>query len=533
MKVFERIANKTRRAPKKEIIINAEKLETRIAFLQNGKLEDFEVERSQSDRLVGSIFKGRIQNLEDGLQAAFVDIGLKKNAFVHYWDMIPEDKIRLEVEEGLSRSKPKRRKKFNPGEMQKIFPVGSEIVVQVTKDAIGTKGPRVSANLSIAGRYLVMMPQSNLKGVSRKIGDNNERARLKKILARLPVPEKIGFIIRTAGSGARKTAFARDLRVLIETWREIETNIKEKKTPARLYTEPDLIERVVRDSMTEEVDRIVVDGREEYQRIKDTISRISRRRKRHVKLYDGDQPIFEYMDVKRQIENAFKRKVWLPGGGYLIFDETEALVAIDINTGRHKGADNQEESITEVNIESAEEIARQLRLRNIGGLVVIDFIDMRHRKNRNLVYRTLRDALKNDRAQTNILPISDLGLLEMTRQRAEESIGSSSFSDCPYCKGRGHIKSGFSMSVEVQRHIAEVLRKFRGTNKESKICVRVHPKVLNRLRREDEQLLIDLEEEYGAHMTFVSDASLHMEDFYIVDANDSEKVYYHQAERAT
>jgi len=515
----------------KEIIINAEKLETRVAFLMDNRLEDYFVERATDERLVGSIFKGKIQNLEDGLQAAFVEIGLKKNAFIHYWDMIPEDTVRLEVEEGLSRSRPSKKKRYKPGEMKKLFPVGTEIIVQVTKGPIGTKGPRVTANLSIPGRYLVMMPQSNLKGVSRKIEDDKERERLKKILGRLPVPERIGFIIRTAGAGTRKTAFARDLRVLVETWKEIEETIKNKRTPCRLYQEPDLVERVVRDSLTEEIDRILVDSRERYEQIRETIAKVSRSSRRHVKLYDGDTPVFEYTDVERQIENAYKRKVWLPSGGYLIFDETEALVAIDINTGRHKGADNQEQAITEVNVESAEEIARQLRLRNIGGLIVIDFIDMKQRKNKNTIYKTLKEALNNDKAQTNILPISDLGLLEMTRQRAAQSIRSSSFIDCPYCKGRGTIKSGLSMSVEIQRHVAEVMRKQRSEKAETEIRVQVHPTVLERLRKEDEQLLIDLEEKHGAHMTFLADSHLHMEQFVITDNDNPNVVYYTHMEK--
>ena len=509
----------------REIIINAEKLETRVAFMVDGKLDDFTVERATEDRLVGSIFKGRIQNLEDGLQAAFIDIGLKKNAFIHYWDMIPEDMVRLEVEEGLSRSsKTKKKKKFAPGEMAKKFKVGADIIVQVTKDAIGTKGPRVSANLSIPGRYLVMMPQSKLKGVSRKIDDAEERERLKRILGRLPVPDNIGFIIRTAGQGARKTAFARDLRALIETWNEVDEGIQSTPAPCRLYSEPNLIERTVRDSVTEEVDRILIDSGEEYERMRELLARISRRTKRYIKRYDGDAPIFEHLDIERQIDNAFRRKVWLPGGGYLIFDETEALVAIDINTGRHKGGGSQEESITQVNVESAEEIARQLRLRNVGGLVVIDFIDMKQRKNRNLVYRTLKEAMAQDRARTNILPISDLGLLEMTRQRQEESIRSGSYSDCPYCRGRGNVKSLLSMSVELQRSIVGIVRK-HGGKAGLDLKITVHPQVLDRLRKEDEQILVDLEEQYGARMTFAAQPQLHINEFIVTDGKSNEAYF--------
>lgn len=508
----------------KETIINAESLETRAAVLQNGNLEEFYIERFDEERVVGSIFKGKIQNLEDGLQAAFVDIGLKKNAFVHYWDMIPEDAARLEAEEGLPGGRGGRQKRFAPGEMARRFPIGSEIVVQVTKGAIGTKGPRVTANLSIPGRYLVMMPGSQLKGVSRKIEDATERQRLKKVLARLPLPEGVGLIVRTAGAGARKVSFARDLRALLQIWLEVETNIREKPAPCRLYQEPDLVERVVRDSLTEDIDRIVIDSREEFERVRDTVAKISRRSRGRIKLYDGKAPIFEHFEVERQLESAFRRKVWLKSGGYIIFDETEALVAIDVNTGRHKGGQSQEEAILQVNTEAAEEISRQLRLRNVGGLVIIDFIDMKKKSHQNAVYRTMREALRTDKARTNVLPISQLGLLEMTRQRVEESIRQSTYANCPYCDGRGKIKSTLSMSVEIQRHIAEVMRRHESRDT-LPLRIAVNPSVMERLRKEDEAELIEIEKKYHGRLTFVSEPGLHMEDFNITHAETGEMLY--------
>lgn len=516
----------TRRKIKKEIIINAESLETRVATLEEGKLEDFFIERSSDERIVGSIFKGRIQNLEDGLQAAFIDIGMKKNAFIHYWDMIPEDAARLEAEEGVENRRPSRRRKFAPGEMARQFPIGSEIVVQVTKGAIGTKGPRVTANLSIPGRYLVMMPGTSLKGVSRKIEDAKERERLKRVLARLPAPGGNGLIVRTAGEGARSVAFARDVRALAEIWRDIEDGIQNKPAPCWLYQEPDLIERTVRDSLTEDVDRIVVDSREEYDRIRSVVSKYARRTRTRIQLYDGDAPIFEHFDVERQLENAFSRKVWLKSGGYLIVDETEALVAIDVNTGRHKGAQSQEESIFEVNQEAADEVARQLRLRNVGGLVVIDFIDMKSRKHQNQVYRTLKDALRRDKARTNVLPLSQLGLLEMTRQRQEESVRAATYMDCPYCEGKGKVKSTLTMSVEIQRRIAEVMRRKKASAANPlNIKVTINPSVLERLRNEDEEILVQMEERYHGHMTFVANPNMHVEEFTIINAQTQEELY--------
>lgn len=512
-----------RKKTDKEIVINVESLETRVAVLKGKKLDGFYIERSSEERIVGSIFKGKIQNLEDGLQAAFVDIGQDKNAFIHYWDMIPEDEARLEAEEGVKRSsRLSRKKKHTAAEINKRFPVGSEIIVQVTKGAIGTKGPRVTANLSIPGRYLVMMPGSRLKGVSRKIEDAKERQRLKKVLARLPIPKNNGLIVRTVASNAKKTSFARDVRALVNIWAEVEERMKTLPAPCCLYQEAGLVERVVRDSVTEDIGTILIDSREEYERIRQMVSKVSRRAKSKVKFYDGDTPLFEHRDVERQLAAAFRRKVWLPSGGYLIFDETEALVAIDVNTGRHKGGKTQEESIVQVNLEAAEEVGRQLRLRNMGGLIVIDFIDMKHRRHPNSVTRALRDALKDDKARTNILQMSELGLIEMTRQRVEESIRATAYTDCPYCHGRGKIKSTLSMSVEIQRRIAEIVRKKRDSRERLALRISVNPGVLDRLRKEDEKLLLDIEKRFNAKLTFVGDGNVHLEEFKINDAEGKE-----------
>ena len=512
---------------KNQIVINVESLETRVAVMENGELNDFFVERESEDRIVGSIFKGRVQNLEDSLQAAFIDIGMRKNAFIHYWDMIPEESASLEAaESGVTRSPQNRRNKQLAADIAKRFPVGSEIVVQVTKGAIGTKGPRVNANLSVPGRYLVMMPGAALKGVSRRIEDKKERDRLKKILARLPIPPPLGIIIRTAGSGTKRTAFARDLRSLLDIWNQIETGIRESPAPCRLYQEPGLVERVVRDALTEDIDRILVDDREEYERIKGLIGRISRRARNALKLYEGEAPLFEYYDVERQIENSFRRKVPLRSGGAIIVDETEALVAIDVNTGRHKGGKTQDESILQVNLEAAEEVARQLRLRNIGGLIVVDFIDMKSRKDQQQVYRKMRESLRRDRARTNVLPISQLGLLEMTRQRTDESIRDSVLMNCPYCEGRGKVKSALSMSVEIQRAIGAVMRRAGKAAAALDLRITVNPVILERLRREDEQVLVELESRYGGKLRFVADPSRHLEDFMLQNAETGETLFH-------
>lgn len=515
-----------KKGSKIEIIINAESLETRVAVLEGGKVEEFLIEHPTEDRIVGSIFKGRIQNLEHDLQAAFVDIGMKKNAFLHYWDMIPdEDALKELGKKKQNKRRISRRKRYTNEQIEKLFAPGSEIIVQVTKGPIGNKGPRVSASLSIPGRHLVMMPGSKLKGVSKKINDNKERDRLKKILAQLQIPQKIGIIIRTAGSGARKKSFIADLRGLLATWEEIQDTIKKKKGPCCIYEEPGLVERIVRDWLTEDVDKIIVDSEDKYNIIRNIATRISRRARSRINLYKGDLPIFAHYNVDRQIEEAFRRRVMLPSGGHIVIDETEALIAIDVNSGRHKGSGSQEQAILEVNHQAVEEVARQLRLRNIGGLVVIDLIDMRMRKHQNQIYRAMKAALKRDRARVNVLQISELGIMEMTRQRVEESILSSMVVDCPYCHGRGTVKSSLSMSVDIQRQIAALMRRRTSNGKSLNLEIIIHPTVLARMQREDEQFLIDLESTFEGHLTFKSDPHKHMEYFMIKDAETGDALY--------
>lgn len=511
---------------KREIIVNSEKLEKRVAVLENGRIEEFQVEHPTEERIVGSIFKGRIQNLEHDLQAAFVDIGLKKNAFLHYWDMVPEDGGDPDDENRRRRGQRNGRRRYSNEEIEKRFPPGSEIVVQVTKGPIGTKGPRVTASLSIAGRYLVLMPGAASKGVSRKIADDKERSRLKKIVSGLQLPSGVGCIVRTVSSGARKRSIMLDLKALLLTWEQLQAGMIKKKAPACLYNEPDLVERVVRDWLTEEVDRIVIDSQDDYERVRGIAQKISRRARGRVVHYDGTLPVFDHYDVEKQIADIFRRKVNLKCGGCLVFDETEALVAVDVNTGRHKGSGSQEDAILEVNTEAVEEVARQLRLRNIGGLVVIDLIDMKFRRHQAAVYRAMKAALKRDRARINVLQISDLGIMEMSRQRAEESIKSVMYVDCPYCQGRGTIKSSLSMSVEIQRQVSAIMRRNRKEDISQVLQVTVHPTVLDRLRREDEELLVQLEQKMeGGRLSFRSDATCHAESFSIRDGQTGDVLY--------
>lgn len=507
----------------KEVIINSESLETRVAVLEEGRLEEFTIERTSDERLVGSVFKGKVRNLEDGLKAAFVDIGFEKNAFLHYWDIVPasfDSGVEVVEREGKKREKPRITQKDIP----RLFPPGSDMIVQVTKGPIGTKGPRVTTNLALPGRYLVLLPNSEQSGISRKIENNEERQRLKKILRSLSIPDGMGVIFRTVGEGQQARYFVRDLALLLDEWKLIQERINKQPTATCVFQEPDLVERTVRDFLTEDVERIVIDSPQHFDRIRNMIARISKRSVEKVKLYSEPQPIFDRFNISRQLESAFSRQVHLKGGGYIVIDETEALVAIDVNTGRHKSSKDQESTIVKVNLEAAEEICRQLRLRNMGGLIVLDFIDMKSRRDQQSVYQRVKDGLRRDKAKTHILPISQLGLMEMTRQRHSESVRAAVYDDCPYCKGRGKVKSTLTMSVEIQRKLGQILKGRARDESDFQLRIIVNPTVLERLRTEDEKILIEMEKRYFGKLSFRPDPAFHAEQFKIVNVTTNEEM---------
>src|SRR4249919_1675161 len=513
----KRILGLSRHKTGNKIVISVEKLERRVALLEDGRLEEYSVERNTSRNIVGSVYKGKVKNIEMGLKAMFVDIGFEKNAFLHFWDAIPAalDSGIEEIDRPDNRRSSKKR--ITAKDIPAIYPVGAEVIVQVTKGPIGSKGPRVTTNLSFAGRYLVFMPYSDRSGISRKIEDPKERDRLRKILRELEIPEGIGVIIRTVGEGQRARYFVRDLRVLLEQWSKIEQQIKVQPAPARVFEEPDLVDRTVRDFLTDEIDEVVCDDQAAVERMVDMVGLISRRSRNRIKFYDGTSPIFETFGVQKQIDDAFHRQVWLKCGGYIVIDETEALVAVDVNTGRNKGGRDVEKTILQTNLEAADEIARQLRLRNIGGLIIADFIDMKSRRDQQAVYNLMKERLKRDKARTHVLPISQLGLMEMTRQRAQESLSDSIYQNCPYCEGRGMVKTTMSTSVEVHRALNAVMRKYQDTIHDIRVIL--NPDVLKRLKEEDEELLVELERRYAGRLMFRGDPAFHHEKFVITDAN--------------
>ncbi|MBP6508418.1 MAG: Rne/Rng family ribonuclease [Opitutaceae bacterium] len=512
----------------RELIINSEPLEARVALLVDGRLEKFEIERESDNRMVGGIYKGRIKNLDPGLKAAFVDIGYSKNAFLHYWDMLPAaaDSSVEVVRVNRKKNAPARSAEPTVKDIPGLYPPGSEIVIQVTKGPIGTKGPRTTTNLSLPGRYLILMPFSEGCGISRKIEDPNERKRLKQMLNELTIPEGMGVIVRTAGEGKKTRYFVRDLHILLKKWEEITTKMKNERSPACLYQEPDLVERTVRDFLTEEVDRVLIDDKASHERTQDLVGLISKRSRSKIVLYNDSIPIFERFNIERQIEQTGQRKVGLPSGGEIVIDETEALISIDVNTGSHKARGGDEKNVIyAVNLEAAVEASRQIRLRNLGGLLIIDFIDMKERRHRNAIYEKMVEEMSQDKAKNHILPISTLGILQMTRQRQSESLSSNLYTDCPYCRGRGIVKSATTVSVELQRKLSSVVRRLqlRKDGKEYSLRVLVHPSILERLRSEDAELLVRMEKLFGVKLAFRADLNYHVENFKIINALTGEE----------
>jgi len=512
----------------RELVINSEPLEKRVALLMNGVLDRFEIERESDNRMVGGIYKGRIKNLDPGLKAAFVDIGYSKNAFLHYWDMLPAaadssvEVVRVNKKKNAEPRKAEPTVKDIPG----MYPPGSEIVIQVTKGPIGTKGPRTTTNLSIPGRYLILTPFSDGCGISRKIEDQAERKRLKTLINELTIPEGMGVIVRTAGEGKKARYFVRDLHLLLKKWEEIQRKMENDRAPACLYQEPDIVERTVRDFLTEDIDRVLIDNEADFKRTQDLVSLISSRSRGKIAYYKDSIPVFERYNIERQIEQTFQRRVTLPSGGEIVIDETEALIAIDVNTGSHKSRSGDEKNtIFQVNMEAAVEMARQIRLRNIGGLIIMDFIDMKERRHRQSVYDKMVELMSEDKAKTHILPISQLGIMQMTRQRQQESLSANIYTSCPYCHGRGIVKSATTMSVELQRRLSSVARRLqnRKDSKEYSLRVHVHPSILERLRVEDADLLVRMEKLFGVKLAFRADPNYHVENFKIINALTNEE----------
>jgi ribonuclease E len=482
-------------AAEREMIINVSAGdECRIAVLEGGRLEELFIERQSAESHVSSIFKGRVTNVEPSIQAVFVDFGHAKNGFLHISDVHPQY---FPSGGGASEDVGKKIPRRDRPPIQKCFRRGQEVVVQVTKEGIGTKGPTLTTYLSIPGRFLVMMPGMSRLGVSRKIEDENDRRSMREMLGQLDLPEGLGFIVRTAGLGRTKREMQRDLNYLNRLWKIISDRIRKVRPPAEVYQESDLVIRTIRDVLTSDFQRIVVDHEPTAQKAREFLKIALPRSQDLVQVSDGHEPIFHKFGIEEEIERINSRHVPLPLGGSLVIDTTEAMVTIDVNSGKFRDVDDAEESAYKLNLQAAEEIARQLRLRDLGGLIVCDFIDMRMEKHKRAVERTLRNALRKHKERARLLRMSAFGLIEITRQRQRTSIRRSIYAECPHCKGSGMVKSAESMVLEVMR----VLQLACHQQSVRKVLVIVSPEVAFLVQNSRRAQLHDLEIRTGTTVT--------------------------------
>lgn len=422
--------------------------ECRIAILDGGRLEELFIEREATQTHVGNIYKGRITNIEPSIQAVFVDFGVPQNGFLHVSDVQPQY---FPNHVGAAEDVGRRIPRYNRPPIQKCFRRGQEVVVQVIKEGLGTKGPTLTTYLSIPGRFLVMMPGMSRHGVSRKIEDETDRRTMRDLLNQLDLPSDMGFILRTAGLGRSKRELQRDLQYLMRLWKTVADRIKNLPAPAELYQESDLVTRTIRDIYAADFKRVIVDDPDTARKARECLHIAMPRSKAAIELYTEREPLFHRYGIEEEIEKINMRKVPLPSGGSLVIDSTEALVAIDVNSGRSRSNDDAEEAALKVDLEAAEEIARQLRLRDLGGLIVCDFIDLRLDRNKRAVERTLREAVKKHKERTRILRMSAFGLIEMTRQRQGPSLKRNIYYDCLHCKGTGLVKMPDSVILDVMR----------------------------------------------------------------------------------
>ena len=436
----------------KEMLINvSEGEECRIALLENDKVEEFYIERTSATSHVGNIYKGRVVNVEASIQAAFVDFGLGRNGFLHISDLLP---TYFGQGEDFTETVGRKLARRDRPPIQRCLRRGDEIIVQIIKEGIGTKGPTLTTYLSIPGRIIVMMPGMSKMGVSRKIEDEVERKRLRQILDQLQPPQDCGFIIRTAGIGRPKADIQRDLAYLTRLWQQVLKKMESGTGPMTLYTEGDLVTRTVRDIFTTEIDRIIIDNERVAEQVRDFVKLTSPRAKDKVELYTDSIPLFHKFNIENDIEMMNSRHVPLPSGGSLVIDQTEAVVAIDVNSGKFRDHSDAETTAFKTDMEAAAEIPRQLKLRDLGGVIICDFIDLRYDRHRRELEQKLHDAFKSDRAKTKVLRMSQFGIIEITRQRMRPSVKRSIYCDCPHCRGSGLVKTPESMSLDVMRKLA-------------------------------------------------------------------------------
>jgi len=447
-----------------EIICSTTGREVRVALMEDGRLAELQIDRGDERGFVGNVYLGRVVRVLPGMQAAFVDIGLERAAFLYVGDIYPELlNLAQSGDEGPQPSDDQPRAQARSGQpaIQDLLSEGQEIVVQVAKDPIGTKGARLTTQLALPGRFLVFMPTVEHVGISRRIDKDKERRRLRDFVEKNR-KKGMGYIVRTVCEGAPTSALKADMEFLERTWARIQEQSRGRRAPAALHSEYGLVLRAVRDLFDEEVDRMVVDDPSRFDQVKSFMDDFMPSAKERVHLYRGTEPVFDTYGVESEVARSMGRKVWLKSGGYLVIDQTEALMAIDVNSGKFVGSSSLEDTTLRINLEAVEEVVAQLRLRNIGGLIIIDFIDMDREQNRDKVYRALEEALKVDRARTNVLRISDLGLVEMTRKRVQEGLDRYLTDACPTCGGTGVVRSQTTLAYEILREVKREASRSQG-----------------------------------------------------------------------
>ncbi|MCP4747580.1 MAG: Rne/Rng family ribonuclease [Desulfobacteraceae bacterium] len=512
----------------KKIIINDMSHETRVALVEDSNIVELFIERTGSSDSTGNIYKGRVQRVLPGMQAAFVDIGLSQAAFIYVNDILTENYKEMEnlfcdddEDEDEQINSPNNAPSNQGGDVQHykneanivdLIKDGQEMLVQVAKSPIGTKGARITSHISLPGRFLVLMPTSNHIGVSRRIEDEQERMRLKTMVSELR-KNNLGYILRTAAEGAGEDKISQEMDFLKNLWSGIQKKYIEFSAPFLIHQELDIRLRAVRDLLLHEAESLIIDSRSGYQEILSFLDTFMPNLKSLVMLYEGNEPIFDAHNLEGDISRALKKKIWLKSGGYIVIEHTEALVAIDVNTGRYVGKHNLEETILKTNLEAVKEIAYQVRLRDIGGIIIIDFIDMEKKANQEKVFNALSEAFQKDRSKTHILPMSDMGLIQMTRKRIRKPLTRQLCESCFYCEGEGHLLSGQSICHNIYREILRNAGEMIGDG----FTLKVNPHIAERLHGEENHIITSVEARIGKQITIYPDIRFHMEQFDILE----------------
>jgi ribonuclease G len=497
-----------------KMLIESDPHQTRIAVLEDDRLTEIFVERHRHRGLVGNVYKGRVTRVLPGMQAAFVDVGLERDAFLYVSDVAADVEAMedLELDDARSEDLGNHQQSSPAPSIDDLLKAGQEIIVQVVKDPLPNKGARISTHVTLPGRYLVLLPTVRHFGVSRRIEDETERERLLGILHQLPVSSG-GLIVRTAGENKGREEFESDLVYLSKLWEKIRQRASRVSAPTLLHQDLDLALRVVRDLLRSDFAVLWVDGEETYERIVEFLDQVQPGLVAKVKLFRQRATLFEQFGIEEQIEAALKSKVWLKSGGYIVINPTEALVAIDVNTGRFVGQSNLEDTVLQTNLEAVQEIVRQIRLRDLGGIIVIDLIDMVEAAHREEVFASLESEIRKDRAKTKVLNISEFGLVEITRKRSRANLERLLTQPCPYCSGRGRIKSTATICLNLRKELLHL----RGRIGNSELLLRVHPEIARALQQEERAIFDELERSLGVHLLLQSDPELHHERFDVVE----------------